>query len=480
MLPAALGVMGLSCTPVEEDDGPGRIRAVVRSVVGAVGLPAWVRAQPPLIGALARGQDLFLGPRNRWVGRVFRLLGTTVFASLVLRAFAVIHAWAWLRAARRAPCGAASTPTLLLGMGAGAEPSIHESIVSETGAAVTCLEQNNPSSLGAICCPSLSCTLGIAWGAAAAAHRALARTSSPWIRCHMPAWMAATAMGVGPYAFFRAWVECLPAQVTRLIFLAVDIPAAAALDAQGRRPEIRVEHRQHGFHRLSIPIPRFDRIVSLDWPEAEHFRAQSGCPEVEVVPRVRCAPRPERAPRLLLASSYDVASLFSRRDHLPMLTRLFAWARERGLEVVVRPHPREDPGFWTTHFPDTAMDDRTSPFLDSLARWQPSAVVSWASTALLDALGAGVLPLLLREGSEPLLEDCVFPVDQVALVWPEDAPEVSALLARPQDYDKDVAERYAKAFFGADSAEAGLQVAMKPTDLRSSECPAGLPAHPLF
>jgi len=95
---------------------------------------------------------------------------------------------------------------------------------------------------------------------------------------------------------------------------------------------------------------------------------------------------------------------------------------------VIRPHPREERSFWSTHFSGLRVDRSTDQFAACVERWKPLLVVSWFSTSLIDALRLGIAPVLLTEGIAPVLRDVVLPLDKIALTWPGDRTVIETFI----------------------------------------------------
>ena len=92
------------------------------------------------------------------------------------------------------------------------------------------------------------------------------------------------------------------------------------------------------------------------------------------------------------------------------------------------------------------MDRIVRPFLDCVGKWRPSLVVSWFSTALLEALKLGVAPVLLTEGSASFLSEMVFPLDRVALRWPEESEIIESITRDQAEYQRLVSQRWEEVF----------------------------------
>lgn len=201
-------------------------------------------------------------------------------------------------------------------------------------------------------------------------------------------------------------------RIEKAVFISNDTPAFACLDAGFRK----VEFRQHGCLRRSDLMPQFPLLQVLTEEEQDYLSKQLPGAEFRLVqPRGQI----ENYNRLLLiASIYDTDELH-KADELQKLKDIFAWAESRSVAVRIRPHPCEDPVFWRLHFPDAMIDAADASFEDALARLRPLFVLSWFSTALIDALLRGVVPVSVSSANCKHVQDMVVSLHSHCLAWPE-------------------------------------------------------------
>jgi hypothetical protein len=103
----------------------------------------------------------------------------------------------------------------------------------------------------------------------------------------------------------------------------------------------------------------------------------------------------------------------------------------------VRPHPREDAAFWTNT--DISQYVSVQPpettFQEHVNRVRPRLVISWHSTALVDALDLGVIPVSMCEDDDKNVANMVYPLFQRSLRWPRDLALIERLLADDVSYE---------------------------------------------
>lgn len=409
-------------------------------------IPLWAIASCASIRAIAEGRPEHFGPRGRWIRALFELTGIGWLGLQALRLIGLgVVTACWFKSRGVSRCK--SMPGgLFVGFGAGQEKQMFARIGEESGCNVVHLDQTLPSTFAVITRPPLIWLWRRAWDEAARVTRGLRQSNLPEIKEHAQDWLTSIAIRIGTYVFFSVWAEYLPSAIRRIVFISPDTPAFAVLAAarQSNR-KMTIEFWQHGLLRISVVLPKFDKVVALNKPEAEHIRTVTGCPHVVLVSDRVALPLATARPILLFASVYDFVG-FSKSNHVELLREVFAWAGRQNLQVIVRLHPCEEEGFWTNFASVVTIDRSGGSFEDCLERLAPKLVVSWFSTALVDALKGGVMPVLITPGSEQALADIVFPLDQIAVKWPEEKSQLESLLSGRVLYREQVMSRQDEAF----------------------------------
>lgn len=396
-------------------------------------VPHWCLASSATIRAIAGVEAECFGPRGRWFHRLFNRLGLSMAScfSLMLIGCAVSSVW-WFRCLTAARIEQ-DAQELFIGFGAGPERQMLTRFMLETDARVAHLNQTAPKSLGLVARPGLFNMFKNCFCDAWILVRSLRKARNPVIRENSGKWLVSAAIRFSDYVFFKSWVEALPVRVEGLVFVSADIPAFAALDARNTG-RFRIEYRQHGLLKKSMIFPRFSRVFALNRHEAAHLKKRIPAARVDF-PESATSERHKGRPSsiLLFASIYD-SGTFRKHDYVQVLRNVFAWAADKGLRIIVRPHPCESGKFWKGHFPEMPHDETTGGFQDALRHYKPLFVASWWSTSLLDALRAGMAPVLIVNGSESALEDMVYPLRNVTFHWDRDESLLTEMIANRAIY----------------------------------------------
>lgn len=398
-------------------------------------LPLWSVASSSTIQAIAKGTHEAYGPRGRWIYALFAMTGISWLGLQALRllTFGMVTLW-WVKSLKETRCKK-SPVELFIGFGAGPEQQMFDAFLSEGERSIVRIDQTNPAAAATVMRPALLALWRHAWSEPLLILNGLRRTEVPVIKAHAHEWLTSIAIRIGTYVFYKAWAERLPSDIRRIVFISPDIPSFAVIDAQKLNLNISIEFRQHGLLRKSIVLPKFNKVLALNKPESDHIGAAAGCEQVETV-EIRCEDQfLETKPVLLFASVYDFPG-FNKEDHIDLLRGVVEWATDNSLRMVIRLHPCEREEFWPTHFPALEIEREVGRFEECLKRFSPVIVMSWFSTALIDALKKGFLPVLITPGSEQALADIVFPLDEIALRWPVDQSNLESLINEHNNYRK--------------------------------------------
>lgn len=241
------------------------------------------------------------------------------------------------------------------------------------------------------------------------------------------------------YAYFLAAFRELrdSGMAGPLGFSTADIAAHAAVAAG-----MEAIYYQHGFLRRSLVFPDFVEVNALNRPEGHYLARRLPGARVCVVPppatqasRVR---RGDALRRLVVAGDYVEQDAEPARE-------LIAACLAQGIEVIARPHPADGNGLWRRWGAvDGVLMDKDGTFGEFLERTRPAAVAAWYSTALYDAVLAGVAPITF----ERRYADIVFPFQDMAMGWPRRREDVMALFGNAEARDAAVAAARAFAVDG--------------------------------
>ena len=232
------------------------------------------------------------------------------------------------------------------------------------------------------------------------------------------------------YAYARAWFLDYgtkgPAHIREAAFLSVDTAAFAAVDAG-----LRTVYLQHGMLFKSLLFPDFDEVIALTEDEAAYLQRRLQNSKVLLHgSRPRQAGRPSNQGPVLFASTYCDNEAFE--EIVPFLR----WATRTGHRVICRPHPRENSARWRR--PDVCglveLQSSERSFLDHLSETRPRIVVSSFSTALIDALHAGIIPVTICAENDPNVANMVYPLFSRCLRWPKDIAAIERILHDDRRY----------------------------------------------
>lgn len=397
-------------------------------------VPAWVVAPSSTVLAVAAGKEESYGPRGKWFCRVFNLLGVSIAARIVLQFIGSMVVTIWWLKCRKVPPGAPLAEALFIGFGAGPEKQMLEQFRAEVSCEVAHIDQTKPASLASVVLPSIMRLWKQCAIEARKVIQGLRFSRNPLIHDNARQWLISSAIRFSDYVFVKTWAEALPLRINRLVFISADIPAFAALDAINSDKR-RIEYRQHGLHKISIVFPPFMHVIAINRHDALHIIKR--LPNANVTTVMEHDIRMERilnhTATMLIVSTYD-SGQFTKQDHVQVIRSIYTWAMEQKLRVVIRLHPSEGGNFWLSHFPEIPIDNSASSFSEALAQLKPLFVVGWWSTCHVDALKAGVLPVLIMSGSEAALKDMVFPLRQLTFQWEQDKGLLTEMITNRQKY----------------------------------------------
>lgn len=216
-------------------------------------------------------------------------------------------------------------------------------------------------------------------------------------------------------AWFRRYVSARRSGQTIAFSAASYVPYAAI--AAGAR----AIYFTHGFQGYALVYPDFSAAYCDNRFEAEHLeRRLPGC--AVTVTREPSGPIKTRR---LAAIAGTVCEIWRHE-----LCRSFiAWARASDIPVVVRRHPQDTSGYWDEWRGVTGVsiadgDGELESFLDA---YRPRLLATWVSTALLDALAKGVVPVTVDRQDVEVV-DTVYPIRRMSLRWPEEKDVVEVLV----------------------------------------------------
>lgn len=390
----------------------------------------WIVADSEILQSLQNQTPLVRGKRGSKLALLFRMIDIDLVSSFLL----VIVGWVeltrlWLRQFKSRQTSNASLPNyFFVGFGAGAEDKIYQEYCSNCNSPVGRLDQIDTSTFGSwhrcdyfhgvkelliARCQVLSLINQLP-------HELKDRRVDFW---------AFACMRIGLYGYMRAWfVECINRSDSQLefAFLSADTPAFAAADLP-----LTTRYLQHGLIRHSLVLPRFKLIEALTADEKKYF--QNRLPESQI--NLQDCPAFNQAD---LSSCVLIASVYGSTQSLPLIVPFLEWAYSNGLQIVVRPHPKEKHEFWEKYeeVGMLSVDRRPDSFESSLKRIRPCIVASWFSTTLAESLQYGVLPVTVWDSGSADIADLVYPLLKRSVQWPKGKARVEDALSDKSEYQK--------------------------------------------
>ena len=317
--------------------------------------------------------------------------------------------------------------SFFIGFGAGSEEQMFSRYCAGHGGLVARLDQTNPASFaqwGRVGLEQGLHSLAVACTAARRAIAALPAELVPWRND----FLVHIGIGIAHFAYMRAWCALIrndkALQLQELAFAAADTNAFAAAAMK-----LPIAYLQHGliFH---LVLPDFARIEALTKDEADYFKRALPQAAISFNRQYPVLPVSQLKGPVLLASIYF------EEAYLQLVLPLLQWARDNGIPVVVRPHPREKPGFWSTLKDQYGLiiESPVDGFSETIARLRPRLVVSWFSTVLADSLQQGVIPVSVCADDDPAVAAMVYPLFQRCLRWSHDAGLIGQLMKDDELY----------------------------------------------
>lgn len=316
---------------------------------------------------------------------------------------------------------------IFVGFGAGAEETFFAAYCSETSAPVARFDQTKMNSMCQWHRVSVGQVIATLLHSLKLVRLALASLPAEF-RPSRNDFLTFIGIRLGYYSYLSAWFAQLKSsssEITEVCFLAADTAAFAAVNAG-----FPTRYLQHGLIRHSLVLPAFSRVDALTHDEVLHFRNRLPRATVHLARPILKPLTPIKPPCILVASIYGL------HEGMRLILPFLVFASQLGLQVHVRPHPREDRSFWASgELPfSVLLDDSDASFDAALERLRPALVVSWFSTALVDALYRGLIPVSVSARNDLNIQDMVYPLYRHSLHWPSDQHELETILSDDAAY----------------------------------------------
>lgn len=382
-----------------------KITALAKALMSQETALRWALADSVAILAISQGKPVPRGPRGRLIRKALAVADRWHMAPLVVVIVGLLAgAQLRIRQGLRRGINTRVPKRVFVGFGAGIEDQLWSQYASKSDS--ECLRMNQVTLAGAECLnrPGIFSiwknVVQYGWSIPARLRRAC-----PTIISHRDEFLTSAAMKLAIYAYFRRLWENVPSDIEDVAFLAPDIPAFACVDAG-----LPTRFIQHGCIRRSLLIPHFNTIEWLTSDEKAYLK--------NVVPSATYEAKAWEEEDLgNLHQCILVASVYAPGSELGRAKDLIEWAGENGFKVVVRKHPRESSDFWKEHFPWCEIASNALTFREVLSLYKPALVVSWFSTALVESLQCGYLPVTVSDPDSDDIKDMVYPLMDRVLSW---------------------------------------------------------------
>lgn len=389
--------------------------------------------------AISRGEPVKRGPRGAVLTRIVRFasfLGLSLAVVALVGALEVMKAVVQQNRGRRRAGELARREgdqcerlalDVFVGFGARAEETLFEDYRSQARVPVVRVDQCNLPTTGHIGAPGLGQILRCFRGAIGNVRIAIGALPMEYREQRID-FIASSGMRLGTYAYAKAWWRDVRTHhdVREACFLAADTNAFAAT-SEG----VHALFIQHGLLSKSLLLPEFDEVRTLTHFECENVQRRLPHATVRVSREMRSPDPARRTPCLVVVST--ARTIAQLTTAVPLLRYLSV----RGVMIHVSPYQGEPAGrFWGSLPRESGIPvewtDR--PFDRLLEELQPSLVVGWGSTTLVDALYRGIIPVCMASPDDRQVNDTLYPLLRCCLRWPEHQDVIGEALTSPATY----------------------------------------------
>lgn len=390
------------------------------------GLPTnirWAFADSALLQAIRNGKEVVRGPRRLLLHKLLAILSIKHLQWFLIRLINLIEVTRIFINCKfsRTKLNTIILPRIFVGFGAGSEEELFQTFAADEKVNTTeilCLDQKDLGSFKV----NNNLTL---FNLFQQVQFSLEQVKSQWDTlpqefCNYSLdFLTHVAMRLARYSFFHEWFKAYSKAIGQnptVCMISPDTLAFAAVEAG-----VNSVFYQHGLLRLSGVFPDFMKIRALNEYEANYLR--------HMIPRavVNSVLYPKVTMTHEANNTVLVASVYGSREQMNLVIPFLEWSESANLRLLVRLHPRETGDYWRSisgryRFIIERSDET---IFDAFARIRPAVVVSWFSTALVDALNYGLVPVRLSADEDDSVRDLIYPLTQLSLQWPEDMSKIA-------------------------------------------------------
>lgn len=407
----------------------------------------WVLADSALLQAIEKNEPVALGVQGRRLNSLVKLSSRIGIVWILIATIGFIQLIRMQRPNKTVSDNNARGTSIypicfFIGFGAGAEEALFNEYCKNRKDTVDKLDQINASTFAVWHQVSLLSGFRLLLQALVVAKDAIDALPSQYLN-YRTDFLTCVAKKLGYYIYMRTWFESLKVKTDEsfkeVAFLSPDTAAFAAVDAC-----LPVCFIQHGMIRKSLLLPKFTRIEALTMDEATHMKYLLPSADITVHVHSRCRIHPSQMSRSVL-----VASVYGDAEYMSLVLPVVSWVDTLKIPLLVRPHPRENGSFWEVSelSGKVVIARNDADIFKAIYRLRPRLVVSWFSTALIDVLECGVIPVTLCKDDDIHVADLVYPLFKRCLRWPEDRLVIERLLDDDEYYES-VLSRLTEGFSG--------------------------------
>lgn len=341
------------------------------------------------------------------VGWTDRYAGTLFLTRLV--GLVMVTRWWWRSgpAKRKLP----DQCRIFVGFGAVPEEHMWHQFLEESCEPAVRLDQTKAATFGCFYRPTLLSLWKEIWFLANKVLDFLGNITIKQVVLYRKDFITFAVLRMSEYVFYNCWWRGNEDNnISQVVFITGGLAAHGCLNSGFSQ----VEYRQHGLLQRSGLMPAFPIMLFLTKKERDFyspFFPETITKVVSTNIRVK-----EHRPIILIASIYDTGEC-RKSDALKVLTELFAWADDNGLQIIIRMRPRENDNFWQSYFPQSVIDHQHDNFSNALLRLRPMIMVTWFSTTIIDALRCNVVPVSICDMSDNNVQILTLNLEDHCLLW---------------------------------------------------------------
>ncbi|EKD71470.1 MAG: hypothetical protein ACD_46C00181G0035 [uncultured bacterium] len=393
-------------------------------------LPLWSLANEKVIYSIAVGETPIWGPKTRILRHIMAIaykFYLSDFLIFIIGSIQSFFIWWNVKKNTFSKQNKMAFKRVFAGFGASSEEYLYEKYVNQSQDLTLRINWTKHKGLSELGCPSFLSILFMltknSFG-----YTSKLKQAQQEISANRLEFLTVCALNIANYAFYNSYWRIAKQQgIQEAAFVTPDILSVACIDVG-----INSIYFQHGLLALSILIPKFKRIDVLTQEEENYLK--NSLKDVQINKMIHVINTKNTKNKVLLVLSINVF----QQERLLACESLFQWAKEKGLQIVIRPTSRatkDDLKTLSTNIPEALIDDVTVPLEESLKKWNPKIVAAWTSTGLVTALEHEYLPISLFDPSvKEVWCNMIYPLKDRVLFWPRDRLLIESSMQSEENY----------------------------------------------